>query len=96
MIIKWLARKVEKELLEEETNAKKQAIPHESVESVLSRHESLRINVAKANGGFVIKFVGDYDITKDREESSLHIITEDKNFNEELGTLITQHLLRTG
>lgn len=69
-------------------------IPEISTDSCPSfDSDPLRINVYKANGGFVVE-TRKYDRRKDENISSMNIITEDKDLGEELGKIVTMEILR--
>ena len=55
--------------------------------------DGLNIRVKRVNGGFIINF-RKYDRVKDRHHENIHIITDDKDFNKELGKLITMESMR--
>ena len=55
--------------------------------------DPLRINVYKASGGFVVE-TRKYDRRKDEHNTSMNIITDDKDLGEELGKIVTMETLR--
>jgi len=55
--------------------------------------EGMRFTVFKANGGFVIE-TRTYDRRKDENNSSMYVITEDKDLGAELGKIITMESMR--
>jgi len=55
--------------------------------------DGLRINVRKVIGGSVISF-RTYDRTKDRSDERHYIITDEQDFNSELGKMITMESMR--
>jgi hypothetical protein len=55
--------------------------------------DGLRINVRKVIGGFVISF-RTYDRIKDRSDERHYIITDEQDFNSELGKMITMESMR--
>jgi hypothetical protein len=77
------------------------SVPNKSrgLSSVSSRDEErpwgdgLRINVKRVRGGSVVTFFH-YDHKTDRSDDRHYIITEDADFNDELGKLITMESMR--
>ena len=55
--------------------------------------DPLRINLYKASGGFVVE-TKKYDRRKDESNTSMNIITDDKDLGEELGKIVTMEILR--
>ena len=55
--------------------------------------DGLNIRVKRVNGGFIINF-RKYDRIKDRHNENIHIITDEMEFNHELGKLITLESMR--
>lgn len=55
--------------------------------------DPLRINLYKASGGFVVE-TRKYDRRKDENNTSMNIITDDKDLGEELGKIVTMEILR--
>ena len=55
--------------------------------------DGLRINVKKMIGGFVVSF-RIYDRVRDRSEDRNYIITDEQDFNLELGKIITMESMR--
>lgn len=53
-----------------------------------SWEDGLRINVKKVIGGFVVSF-RNYDRKLDRSNERHYIITDEQDFNKELGNMIT-------
>lgn len=49
---------------------------------------TMTLNITKANGGWVIEH-RQYDKRTDRNNNSVHIITDDKDLGDELGKIIT-------
>jgi hypothetical protein len=56
-------------------------------------NDGLRINVKKMIGGYVVSFRY-YDRIKDRSDDRNYIITDDEDFNSELGKMITMESMR--
>lgn len=54
----------------------------------VENERTMTLNVTKANGGWVIDH-RQYDKHRDRNNSSVHIITDDKDLGEEIGKIIT-------
>ena len=85
------------------SNKCKQAWENNSKEVKLStispREEQLNSNgmnftVYRASGGHIVEYRV-FDRKNDRHNSSLHIITDDKNLGEEIGKIITFEHLRS-
>lgn len=55
--------------------------------------DGLRINVRKMIGGYVVSF-RTYDRVRDRTEDRNYIITDEQDFNNELGKMITMESMR--
>jgi hypothetical protein len=55
--------------------------------------DGLRINIKKVIGGFVVSF-RTYDRVRDRSDERHYIITDDQDFNTELGKTITMESMR--
>ena len=55
--------------------------------------DGLRITIKKMIGGSVISF-RTYDRTKDRSDERHYIITDEQDFNSELGKMITMESMR--
>lgn len=55
--------------------------------------DGLRINVKKMIGGYVVGF-RIYDRIRDRSEDRNYIITDEQDFNQELGKMITLESMR--
>jgi hypothetical protein len=56
-------------------------------------NDGLRINVKKMIGGYVVSFRY-YDRVKDRSDDRNYIITDEQDFNSELGKMITMESMR--
>jgi hypothetical protein len=54
---------------------------------------SIRFTMHKASGGTIIE-TSFYDRQKDRHQSGLHVITDDKDISKELGKIITMETLK--
>ncbi len=54
----------------------------------IENERTMTLNVTKANGGWVIEH-RQYDKHRDRNNNSVHIITDDKDLGEEIGKIIT-------
>lgn len=63
------------------------------LESVDDWEDGLRITVKRVIGGSVVSF-RIYDPRKDRSESRHYIITDEQDFNTELGKMITMESMR--
>jgi hypothetical protein len=56
-------------------------------------NDGLRINVKKVIGGSIVSF-RTYDRVKDRSDERHYIITDEQDFNSELGKMITLESMR--
>jgi len=56
-------------------------------------NDGLRITIKKMIGGFVVSF-RTYDRIKDRSDERNYIITDEQDFNSELGKIITMESMR--
>ena len=54
----------------------------------IDNERTMTFNITKASGGWVIEH-RQYDRHKDRNNNSVHIITDDKDLGEEIGKIIT-------
>ena len=59
----------------------------------LDSNRGIRFQVYKATGGFVIE-TAVYDRQRDRHQTNLHIIADDKDLGSEIGKIITMHYLK--
>lgn len=57
--------------------------------------EPLRFTIYNASGGKIVE-ISHYDQKTDRHHTSLHIITSDEDFGEELGKIAFVELLKKG
>ena len=64
-----------------------------AVEESTGWEDGLRINVKKVIGGFVVSF-RNYDRKTDRNSERHYIITDDQEFEKELGKFITLESMR--
>ncbi len=62
-------------------------------EDVAPWNDGLRITVKKMIGGFVVSFRY-YDCKTDRHDDRAYIITDEQDFNAELGKMITMESMR--
>ena len=63
--------------------------------SLGSENEPLRFTVYNASGGKIVE-ISHYDQKQDRHHTSLHIITSDEEFGEELGKIAFLELIKKG
>ncbi len=68
------------------------AIP-QLVESDRLSSEGMRLQIYKANGGYVIE-TRSYDSHKDRHNHSMHIITEEADLGDSLGKIVMMEALK--
>jgi hypothetical protein len=90
---KWFVRKCRwawenKDVIEQERTIGMQLVASEE-----GWGDGLRINVRKVIGGSVISF-RTYDRIKDRSDERHYIITDEQDFNSELGKMITMESMR--
>jgi len=77
------------------------AYPSMGIKGVtVSRHggldsHGLSLNIYGADGGTVLEF-RHYDISKDRSDYALHVISQNENFEERVAQAITMEMLRKG
>ncbi len=64
-------------------------------QALSSENEPLRFTVYNASGGKIVE-ISHYDQKTDRHSTSLHVITSDENFGEELGKIAFIELLKKG
>ena len=55
----------------------------------------LNLNIYDADGGTVLEF-RHYDMTKDRSDYALHVISQNENFEERVAQAITMEMMRKG
>jgi len=64
-------------------------------QSLSSDSEPLRFTIYNASGGKIVE-ISHYDHKTDRHTTSLHIITSDEDFGEELGKIAFVELIKKG
>jgi len=64
-------------------------------QSLSSDAEPMRFTIYNASGGKIVE-ISHYDHKTDRHSTSLHIITSDEDFGEELGKIAFVELLKKG
>jgi len=64
-------------------------------QSLSSDSEPLRFTIYNASGGKIVE-ISHYDQKADRHHTSLHIITSDEDFGEELGKIAFVELIKKG
>ncbi len=74
-------------------SAKLRGLQVQEVEACPSWQDGLRMNVKKVIGGFVVSF-RTYDRKTDRSDERHYIITDEQDFNAELGKMITMESIR--
>ena len=85
---KWLAKKCQQALNSDNEIMKEPDIMPVTKSNRIDNERTMTLNITKANGGWVIEN-RQYDKHKDRSNSSVHIITDDKDLGEEIGKIIT-------
>lgn len=91
-VFKWLAHKMKQSLENDVQLEKASRLVAVADDGLGSR--GMNFTVYKASGGFVIEHRV-YDRKTDRNNNSLHIITDDKDLGEEIGKIITFESLRS-
>lgn len=86
---KWLDSKNKNRIKKAELTSPS---PIERSHSIESR--GMNFTLYRANGGYIIEHRV-YDHKTDRNNNSLHIITEEKNLGEEIAKIITYENLRS-
>jgi hypothetical protein len=76
-------------------NSKYATVSARHSQTLSSDNEPLRFTVYNASGGKIVE-ISHYDQKQDRHTTSLHIITNDENFGEELGKIAFVELLKKG
>jgi len=93
----WFARKCKwawenKSIIERDVEVPL-TLQGQAIEESSSWGDGLRMNVRKVIGGFVISF-RTYDRKNDRSDERHYIITDEQDFNVELGKMITMESMR--
>jgi hypothetical protein len=65
------------------------------IHTLSNETEPLRFTIYNASGGKIVE-ISHYDQKTDRHHTSLHIITSDEDFGEELGKIAFVELLKKG
>ena len=93
---KWLWAYDNRDSIEQDItkeSAKLRGLQIQPVEESPSWQDGLRMNVKKVIGGFIVSF-RTYDRVKDRSDERHYIITDEQDFNTELGKMITMESMR--
>lgn len=85
---KWFAKKCKQAWNNNEVLAKEVDVMPVTKSNRIDNERTMTLNITKANGGWVIEH-RQYDKHRDRNNNSVHIITDDKDLGEELGKIIT-------
>lgn len=85
---KWFAKKCKQAWDNSNQLVKEQDIIPVTKSNRIDNERTITLNVTKANGGWVIEH-RQYDKHRDRNNNSVHIITDDKDLGEEIGKIIT-------
>jgi hypothetical protein len=93
----WFARKCRwawenKSIIERDVEVPL-TLQSQAIEEGPSWNDGLRVNVKKVIGGFVVSF-RTYDRIKDRSDDRHYIITDEQEFDRELGKIITLESMR--
>lgn len=96
--MKWFDNWFAKKCKEAWDNAQKQqyVVPGSSIRTYdgLNSH-GLNMTLYKADGGTVVEF-RHYDPVKDRNNNSLHVITDQEDMAQRLSQIITMEIMRNG
>lgn len=84
---KWFAKKCKQAWNDSKENLI-EVSPAHVTNTRIDNERTMTLNVTKANGGWVIEN-RQYDKRTDRNNNSVHIITDDKDLGEEIGKIIT-------
>lgn len=63
------------------------------VKTVQLVSDGMRLQIYKANGGFVVE-TSSYDRRKDQNNNTMHVITEDQDLGDALGKIVMMETLR--
>ena len=85
---KWLIKKMKQAREGEYELAKEAEIMPVQKSTRIESDRTMTLNITKANGGWVIEN-RQYDKRTDRNNNSVHIITDDKDLGYELSKIIT-------
>ena len=85
---KWLAKKCQQALNSNNEIMRDPDVMPITKSNRIDNERTMTLNITKANGGWVIEN-RQYDKRTDRNNSSVHIITDDKDLGEEIGKIIT-------
>ena len=66
---------------------------HQVVESDRLSSEGMRMQIYKASGGYVVE-TRSYDSHKDRNNNSMHVVTEDQDLGDALGKIVMMEALK--
>lgn len=92
LVIKWIREDWENQRL---TNSRGIGVKASLVDDDLSSKNTASFKFHTAHGGTVAQVTW-YDSTRDRYESEIYIIGEDKDMGQEVSSIIMQHHLRNG
>lgn len=90
---RWLDRKLNNQRLEKASLSTRDDQPRPIAQHGLDQY-GLNFNVYRASGGYVIE-LRQYDRKNDRNNNSLHIITDDMELGAELSKIIIVETLRS-
>jgi len=68
-------------------------VPQLVVEGNRLDSDGMRLQIYKANGGYVVE-TRSYDRVKDRQNNTMHVITEDEDLGDRIGKIIMMEALR--
>ena len=85
---RWLDKKMKKARDSDNEIMREPDIMPVTKSNRIDNERTMTLNITKANGGWVIEH-RQYDKHRDRNNNSVHIITDDKDLGEEIGKIIT-------
>ena len=87
-LTKWFAEKLKQAHEDSQKNLLAAEVMPVTKSNRIDNERTMTLNITKANGGWVIEH-RQYDKHRDRNNNSVHIITDDKDLGEELGKIVT-------
>lgn len=95
LVIKWVRADWEEQRSVNVSSRSAGVVKAVSSDDDISTRSSVTFRFHSAQGGTVAQ-VNWYDVKRDRYESDLYIISEDKDLGQEVASIIMQHNLRNG
>lgn len=91
---KWIAKKIKQAREGEYELAKEAELMPLQKSTIVDNERTVTLNITKANGGWVIEH-RQYNKRTDRNNNSVHIITDDKDLGDELGKILVLENMRS-